>query len=47
MNSKLVYDIGMNDGTDSAYYLRRGYSVVAVEANPILAEESSSASAAR
>ena len=35
----LVFDIGMNDGADSAYYLRRGYRVVAVEANPLLAEE--------
>lgn len=33
----LVYDVGMNDGTDSAYYLSRGFRVVGVEANPILA----------
>src|SRR5690349_19203406 len=35
----LIYDVGMNDGTDSAYYLRRGFKVVAVEANPLLVEE--------
>lgn len=35
----LVFDIGMNDAADSAYYLRRGYRVVAVEANPLLARE--------
>jgi FkbM family methyltransferase len=35
----LVFDIGMNDGTDSAYYLSRGFRVVAVEANPILSLE--------
>lgn len=33
----LVYDIGMNNGSDSAYYLHRGYRVVAVEANPVMA----------
>lgn len=32
----LIYDIGMNDGTDSALYLSQGYRVVAVEANPLL-----------
>lgn len=32
----LVYDIGMNNGDDTAYYLHRGYRVVAVEANPVL-----------
>lgn len=40
MAAPLVFDIGMNDGTDSAYYLRRGCRVVAVEANPLLVEES-------
>jgi FkbM family methyltransferase len=34
----LVYDVGMNDGADTAYYLCRGYRVVAVEANPVLAK---------
>lgn len=33
---KLVFDIGMHNGDDTAYYLRRGYNVVAVEANPAL-----------
>ena len=37
--TNLVYDVGMHVATDSAYYLRRGYDVVAVEANPVLAEE--------
>jgi FkbM family methyltransferase len=32
----------MNDGADSAYYLSRGFRVVAVEANPILAKEAES-----
>lgn len=29
-----IFDIGMYDGTDTAYYLECGYRVVAVEANP-------------
>jgi len=32
----LVYDIGLHTGEDTAYYLKRGYRVVAVEANPLL-----------
>jgi hypothetical protein len=24
MNPKLIYDVGMNNGDDTAYYLRRG-----------------------
>lgn len=34
----LVYDIGMNNGDDTAFYLSKGYSVVAVEASPLLVE---------
>jgi FkbM family methyltransferase len=37
----LIYDVGMNNGDDTAYYLRRGFRVVAIEANPILAETAS------
>src|ERR1019366_7696782 len=32
----LIFDVGMNDGKDAAYYLYRGFDVVAVEANPAL-----------
>jgi FkbM family methyltransferase len=32
----LVFDIGLNNGDDTAYYLDLGYRVVAVEANPLL-----------
>jgi FkbM family methyltransferase len=32
----IAYDIGMNNGDDSAYYLTKGYKVVAVEANSAL-----------
>ncbi len=32
--NKLIYDIGMNGGEDTDYYLARGYNVVAIEADP-------------
>ncbi len=34
----LIYDIGLHDGQDTDYYLKKGFRVVAVEANPVLAE---------
>ncbi|AEV98518.1 hypothetical protein A4D02_21800 [Niastella koreensis] len=39
VQSNLVYDIGAHHGDDTAWYLAKGYRVVAVEANPLLAEE--------
>jgi FkbM family methyltransferase len=36
MEKDLIYDIGANDGTDTVYYLSKGFRVVAIEANPIL-----------
>ncbi len=33
-----VIDMGMNDGSDTAYYLHCGCQVIAIEANPELAE---------
>lgn len=33
-----VIDVGMFDGSDSEYYARRGFQVVAIEANPQLCE---------
>lgn len=38
MNPKLIYDIGMNNGDDTAYYLARGFDVVSIEADPVLCE---------
>jgi FkbM family methyltransferase len=35
----LAYDLGMNNGDDTRYYLKKGYDVVAVEANPALCNE--------
>lgn len=32
----LIYDVGMHNGDDTAYYLHKGYRVVAIEANPEL-----------
>ena len=34
----LIADIGMHDGQDTDFYLKKGYRVVAVEANPELVE---------
>ena len=39
MNKNLVIDVGLFDGSDTAYYLARGYHVVAVEANPLYVEQ--------
>ena len=33
----LIYDVGVNDGSDSAYYLSLGFRVLGIEANPALA----------
>lgn len=39
MNDQLIYDIGYHRGEDTAHYLDKGYRVIAVEANPLLASE--------
>ena len=39
MIKDLIYDIGMNNGDDTAYYLYKGYHVVAIEADPILVKQ--------
>ncbi len=36
---QLVFDIGLNNGEDTAYYLHLGYRVLGVEANPLLAAQ--------
>lgn len=38
MQQDLIYDVGLFDGTDAAYYLARGYRVVAIDANPLMVE---------
>jgi FkbM family methyltransferase len=37
LRKNLIFDIGLHKGEDTVYYLRKGYEVVAVEANPQLA----------
>jgi FkbM family methyltransferase len=32
----LIYDVGMHDGTDTDFYLKKGFRVVAIEADPAL-----------
>ena len=34
MKENLIYDVGFNNGDDTAYYLHRGFNVLAIEANP-------------
>lgn len=36
MDRNLIFDVGMHDGADSAFYLAKGFDVVAIEANPAL-----------
>lgn len=38
MNPELIYDVGVNDGADTAFYLSLGYRVIGIEANPVLAD---------
>lgn len=38
LSMPLIMDIGMNNGRDSLFYLQKGFRVVAIEANPILAQ---------
>jgi FkbM family methyltransferase len=38
MNTDLVFDVGMNNGDDTAHYLYRGFRVVAIEADPTLVD---------
>ena len=35
----LIYDVGAHLGEDSQHYLAKGFKVVAVEANPDLAQD--------
>jgi predicted RNA methylase len=34
----LIIDLGMNNGDDAEYYLKKNFRVVAVEANPALCD---------
>jgi hypothetical protein len=37
--SDLIFDVGANNGDDTAAYLARGFRVIGVDANPILCED--------
>lgn len=45
--AQTIFDIGMFDGADTAYYLEEGYRVVAVEANPELVHKAAEQFAAQ
>jgi FkbM family methyltransferase len=38
INRNLIFDIGMHTGRDTEFYLKKGFSVISVEANPQLVE---------
>jgi FkbM family methyltransferase len=35
-DSRLIFDLGLNNGDDTDFYLKRGFAVVALDANPKL-----------
>jgi FkbM family methyltransferase len=38
MQSNLIIDVGMHTGKDTEFYLQKGFCVIGIEANPLLAE---------
>ncbi|MEM7300516.1 MAG: FkbM family methyltransferase [Pseudomonadota bacterium] len=38
-HSDLVFDVGMHRGEDTDFYLKKGFRVIGIEANPALCEE--------
>lgn len=36
INNNLIFDVGMSEGNDTAYYLEKGFHVVGVEADPVV-----------
>jgi len=38
-NDRLIFDVGLHIGQDTDFYLKKGFQVVAVEANPLLAQQ--------
>ena len=39
MKGDLIYDLGLHTGQDTEFYLKKGFNVVAIEANPLLVTE--------
>ena len=42
MNNSLIFDVGMHTGRDTEFYLKKGFNVVAIEANPELVKQAQS-----
>ena len=38
LNKQVIFDLGVNNGNDTAFYLEKGFRVIGVEANPLLAD---------
>jgi hypothetical protein len=38
MADDLIYDVGLHDGGDTGHYLRCGFRVLAIDANPVMME---------
>lgn len=38
VDNTLIYDIGLHTGNDSAFYLQKGFKVIGIEANPVIAD---------
>lgn len=41
-NERLIIDVGMHIGRDTEFYLKKGFDVIAIEANPTLVEHARS-----
>ena len=39
MDATLIFDVGAHCGEDTEFYLKKGFRVIAVEANPVLCEQ--------
>src|SRR5687768_13986578 len=39
MRPDLIMDVGLHIGRDTQFYLQKGFNVVAIEANPLLAQK--------
>lgn len=42
MNNSLIVDVGMHTGRDTEFYLKKGFNVIAIEANPKLVDKAKS-----
>ena len=38
-SNNLIFDVGLHTGQDTAFYLKKGFRVIAIEANPLLAQQ--------